>query len=255
MTRGRGKVRKRKRPERVRVLVADDHAILRSGLKLLIDSQPDMAVVGEAADGAQLVARVHADPPDVVVYDLGMPGAGLPLIERLAREWPDVKVLVLTMHDDPAYMRGAWAAGAVGYVVKRAADEELLAAIRNLRRVVPRAGPTHPGASRTTSGVSNALEMRRTVLSPREQQVLELLARGHTSREIAERIGVGVKTAETYRLRLGEKLGLRTRADVVQYALETGLLDPFTPPQAQAGLTAESRRVSVSLIHTKRSPA
>jgi DNA-binding NarL/FixJ family response regulator len=213
---------------RIRVLLADDHALVRSGLRLLINAQPDLEVVGEAPDCPEALRQVRLLDPDVLTLDLTMPGGGsIKLIEQLRRECPRTVVLVLTMHDDPAYLRAALAAGSAGYVVKTAADTELLRAIRGVSegRVVvdvnlPR---TTPPAAGPEAGVA--------ALSGREREVLTLLVQGHTNQEIARRLFLSVKTIETYRARIAEKLGLRTRADLVRYALEVGLLEPGKPSQ------------------------
>jgi two-component system response regulator NreC len=209
------------------VLLADDHAILRAGLAMLINSQPDMQVVGEAADGPECVKRTAAVRPDVVVFDLTMPHTDVgKTIRELAGAKNASRVLVLTMHDDPAYVDLALAAGASGFVTKRAADPELLAAIRSVhsgrsfvdpaveRRSSPARGEGSAGQRRTRKGL----------LSKREAEVLKLLGAGHTNRAIAERLKLSVKTVETYRARLCEKLGLHDRAELVRYALQTGIV-------------------------------
>lgn len=213
---------------RIRILVADDHAVLRAGLKVLIGQQPDMAVVGEAADGDEAVRRAHELRPDVALVDLTMPGiGGIKAIERIRQECPETRVLVLTMHDVPAYLRSALAAGASGYVVKRAADSELLSAIRGVHR-----GRTVLDPSLAARVVQSGLGRRGPTsvgsgapapLSPREVEVLDLVAQGYTNQQIADRLQLSVKTVETYRSRLVEKLGLRSRADLVRYALDSGL--------------------------------
>jgi len=213
----------------IRVLIADDHAVLRAGLRLLINAQPDMEVVGEAADGAEAVAQARALQPQVLTLDLAMPGnSGVDTITQLRRECPHTRVLVLTMHDDPAYLRAVLAAGGSGYVVKTAADTELLSAIRAVHQ-----GRTFVNLSLTDSVVQtvvgsppgSALE----VLSAREREVVTLLAQGFTNQEAADRLFLSVKTVETYRARLMSKLGLASRADLVRYALETGLLGSNYP--------------------------
>jgi DNA-binding NarL/FixJ family response regulator len=204
----------------IRVLLADDHAILRAGLRMLLEAQPDMAVVAEAADGEEAVRRATGTRPDVAVVDLTMPGlSGVETLERLRREVPATRLLVLTMHDDPGYARLALAAGAAGHVVKDAGSGELLAAIRAVH-----GGRTfvHVGAHPRPS--APAARAPGPALSPRERQVLELLAHGHTNREVADRLSLSVKTVETHRARLSDKLGLRSRADLVRLAIDLGLL-------------------------------
>jgi DNA-binding NarL/FixJ family response regulator len=201
------------------LLLADDHAILRAGLRMLLDAQPDMVVVAEAADGEEAVRRALETRPDVAVVDLTMPGlSGVETLERLHRELPATRLLVLTMHDDPAYAQVARAAGAAGHVVKDSESSELLAAIRAVHR--GRAFFQVGAGARPEPAVSE----RPPALSPRERQVLGLLARGHTNREIASRLSLSVKTVETHRARLGDKLGLHTRADLVRLAIDLGLL-------------------------------
>jgi len=204
---------------KIRVLLADDHAILRAGLRMLLAAQPDMTVVAEAADGEEAVRRALATRPDVAVIDLTMPGlSGVETLGRLRREVPATRLLVLTMHDDPAYARLALAAGAVGHVIKDAESAELLTAIRTVHRgrTFVRVGVGAPAAPPPASAAPP--------LSPRERQVLGLLVHGHTNREVADRLSLSVKTVETHRARLSEKLGLRSRADLVRFAIELGLL-------------------------------
>ena len=215
---------------RIRILVADDHAVLRAGLKVLIGQQPDMAVVGEAADGDEAVRRAHELRPDVALVDLTMPGiCGIKAVERIRQECPETRVLVLTMHDVPAYLRSALAAGASGYVVKRAADTELLSAIRAVHRGRTVLDPSlaarvvQSGLGRRGPPTGGAAAGATAPLSPREIEVLDLVAQGYTNQQIADRLRLSVKTVETYRSRLVEKLGLKSRADLVRYALDSGL--------------------------------
>jgi DNA-binding NarL/FixJ family response regulator len=208
--------------KKIRLLIADDHAILRAGLKMLLDAQPDMLVVAEASDGEEAVRRALATRPDVAVIDLTMPGlSGVETLQRLRRELPSARLLVLTMHDDPAYARVTQAAGAAGHVIKDSQSAELLSAIRAVHRgrsfVVETAGRAALALAGDSLGPAPAL-------SPRERQVLELLARGHTNREIADRLVLSVKTVETHRARLSDKLGLHRRADLVRLAIALGLL-------------------------------
>lgn len=225
---------------KIRILIADDHAVVRSGLRLLINSQKDMEVVGEARDGKEVLPRVQESQPDVALLDLSMPGGGgLQAIGLLRREQPAVRVLVLTMHDDPDYLRSVISAGGFGYVVKRSADSDLISAIRAVSRgerfVDPSIGENlvQEILREAGSGGSSAGEGDAARLSPREREVLGLLARGHTNTEIAERIFVSVKTVETYRARLSQKLGLHTRAELVRYAMNRGILrgDSSDPPE------------------------
>jgi two-component system, NarL family, response regulator NreC len=212
-------------PAKIRILVADDHAVLRSGLRLLINGQPDMMVVAEAADGREALARARETKPDVALLDLAMPGTdAMKTIAQLVHLRPALRVVVLTMHDDPAYVDSALAAGARGFVVKRAADLELLAAIRAAaggRLYVDATARNGTHAPRRGPGREPPAGGQ---LSPRERQVLRLLGEGFTHREIAARLGVGEKSVETYRARLAQKLRLHRRADLVRYALQTGLL-------------------------------
>ncbi len=211
----------------IRVLIADDHAVLRSGLKLLISTQSDMVVVGEAGDFISARESILNLRPNVVTLDLSMPGGNVvEVIRSLSLDVPESRIVILTMHDDVSMFRAAFAAGAAGYVVKSAADTELLTAIRTVA-----AGGTFinlPGNPGLPSAVPEnhdsdnhkALEL----LSARENEVLILVAQGHTNQAIADRLLLSVKTVESYRSRLMTKLNLRTRAELTQFALKTGLM-------------------------------
>ena len=205
----------------IRVAVADDHPVLRTGLKALIGAQPDMQFAGEAGSGPDIVALAARERPDLILLDLTMPGPGfVQTIGELFHASPDTRILVLTMHDDPAYLRAALLAGARGYVVKLAPDSELVAAIRAV----------HEGRSFVDLGhhddapVSDEAWRRLHALSPRETEVLRLLAQGFTNQDIADRITLSVKTVETYRTRLYRKLEAKTRADLYRFAVIVGLL-------------------------------
>jgi DNA-binding NarL/FixJ family response regulator len=216
---------------KIRILLADDHAILRSGLKILLNSQPDMEVVGEAADGKQAIDVARQTKPDVALLDLTMPRVGgMQALQGLLRESAATRVLVLTMHDDVAYLRSVLAAGASGYVLKRSVDADLLQAIRAVHRGGTFIDPSLAEMLLLGVGVrKNGTSLRArpaALLSDRELQVLRLVARGYSSQEIAARIFVSPKTVETYRSRLAAKLGLKTRSDVIRYALQMGLLTP-----------------------------
>ncbi len=214
---------------KTRILLADDHAILRAGLKLLLDAQPDLAVVGEAQNGMQALALAGQLHPDLILLDLTMPGlGGLEVLRTLKEVSPSSRVLVLTMHDDESYLRQALALGAAGYVLKKAVDSELLNAIRAVMR-----GETYVHSAmmgKLLSQDAGILPGKDSSdpwqnLSAREADVLRLVALGYTNSEIAEQLSIGVKTVETYRARGMEKLGLTTRAQLVRDALARGMLD------------------------------
>ena len=216
--------------DKIRVLLADDHAVLRAGLRLLLNSQDDMEVVGEADTGAQAVAQARQLHPDIVLLDITMSGAdGLGAVREIKEDNPDTKVLALTMHDDESYLRHVLEAGGAGYVLKRSADTELLSAIRAVQQGGTFLHPEHAKALLEPT-VETAEELKKKgsdsydLLSDREQQVLKFLALGHTNKQIAEKLFISVKTVETYRARVQEKLGLRGRAALVRYALQRGLL-------------------------------
>jgi len=210
----------------LRVLLADDHTVLRSGLRHMLGSYADFAVVGEAASGLEAIERARTLKPDLVLLDLSMPGiGGLDALVRLRSELPWVKVLVLTMHDDPGYVRQALAAGAVGYVLKTAADDELLTALRVVAGGGTYVYPTLASRALQGESVHSGPAEGDGGLSQRETQVLQLLALGYTNQEIAEQLVVGVRTVETYRKRIMDKLNLHTRAQLVRYALAHRLIE------------------------------
>lgn len=227
---------------KIRVLIADDHAILRSGLKLLVNAQADMEVVGEAADGLQAIEIASARKPDVALLDLTMPRAGgMEALRKIRQVCPKTRVVVLTMHDDAAYLRSVLAAGASGYVLKRSVDADLLSSIRAVHK-----GGTFIDPSLADVLVQDVVAKKygrsgRTreapILSDRELQVLGLVARGYSSQEIAKQIFVSVKTVETYRSRLAGKLGFRTRSDMVRYAIRMGMLTAETVERDTGRLT------------------
>ena len=213
-----------RRNSKIRVVVADDHAILRSGLRMLINAESDMEVVGEAAEGGEVAPALREAAADVLLLDITMPaGGGLRALTEVRRLWPQVRVLILTMHEDPAYLRSVLAAGASGYVLKRAVDADLLFAIRAVHR-----GGTFVDPSLAQNLLPQAAPAagKGNMLSPRERQVLQLVAEGYTNQQVADRIFVSVKSVETYRARIAQKLSLKNRADFVRYALESGMLNP-----------------------------
>ncbi len=204
---------------RVRVLIADDHALVRSALKSLLEAQPDLEVVGEAEDGAAALECCRRLAPDVVIMDLAMPGrGGINATDDLRREMPGTKVLVLTMHDDDAYLRLARLAGAAGFVLKKSLATELIRAIRAVaagQHYFPTADTAPPPRFR-----GGLLER----ITEREREVLALIALGHTTAEISVKLRISEKTVESHRAHIIEKLGLRSRAELVRFALEHGLL-------------------------------
>ncbi len=210
----------------VRIVLVDDHTVLRTGLRMVISGQPDLTVVGEAADGPEALLVVRRVLPDVVVLDLALPGTdAMELIAEVVRSSPGTQVLILTMHADAGSVRAALTAGARGYIVKTTAHTELLRAIRSVHAGRTVVDPSlTPGRRRAGEPPRPAAGGRGQLLSPRERQVLQLLAHGHTHQEIADRLGVGIKSIETYRARLARKLDLQSRADLVRYAIGVGLL-------------------------------
>ena len=209
----------------VRVLIVDDHAVVRSGLRLLLAAENDLEPVGEAGNAREAVFQARTLKPDVILLDIVMPEqTGLDVLPQLKHENPDARVLVLSMQDEPRYVREAFGAGASGYVLKEAADNELVAAIREVagggRYVNPELGARLVAADAEAAKLAEA-----DPLSDREREVLRLLALGHTNQEIAKMLYISVRTAETHRAHIMQKLRLQTRADLVGYALERGLLE------------------------------
>jgi DNA-binding NarL/FixJ family response regulator len=213
----------------IRVLVVDDHAVVRAGLKLLLDAEEDIEAVGEAGSSDEAVRAARSLTPDVVLMDVVMPGtSGLEATPAVLKASPESKVLVLSMQDDPMYVREAFAAGASGYVLKEAADSEVVQAVREVasggRYVHPALGARMVAAEAAARAKADA-----DPLSDREREVLRLLALGHTNQEIAKMLYISVRTAETHRSHIMQKLRLSTRAELVRYALEQGLLDEPQP--------------------------
>jgi two-component system, NarL family, response regulator NreC len=211
----------------IRVLLADDHAIVREGLKALINAQPGLEVVGEAADGLTALALAAELDPDVAVVDMSMPGLnGAQVTSRLLQARPGRKVLALTVHEDRAYLRLLLDAGATGYVLKKAAAEELVRAIRAVAAGEMYLDRTMAGAARDDNSPSQPVyhEPSEVELSEREAEVVQLIAQGYSNKEIAARLRLSVKTVETYKMRSMEKLGMRSRVDIVRYACRRGWL-------------------------------
>lgn len=214
----------------IRVLIADDHAIVRSGLSLLINNQPEMEVAGTAADGREAVESALELHPDVVLMDLSMPPGenGLSATQRLKEAAPQVQVLILTMHDDEEYLFRALHAGASGYILKNAEDADLTAAIRKVAQ-----GDAYLYPSATKFLITEYLTRLRKgedvegyeVLTQREREILTLIAKGYGNKEMAQHLVLSVKTVETHKSHIMEKLQLKTRPELVRYALKKGYLD------------------------------
>jgi DNA-binding NarL/FixJ family response regulator len=194
----------------MRVLIADDHGIVRSGLRLLLERQPDIEVIAEASDGAEARDIAVRERPDLAILDVKMPKlTGLQATREIKAQAPETAVLILSMHDDQRYLAEAFEAGASGYVVKTQADTDLLAAIRAVQRGEPFPAPN---AGRT--------------LTPREEEVVKLVAEAHTTKEIAAILHLSEKTVENHRANAMRKLGMRDRVELVRYAIRHGLIDP-----------------------------
>jgi two-component system response regulator NreC len=209
----------------IRAVVVDDHAVVRSGIKLLLEREDDIEVVGEAGNAREAVFRARALKPDVILLDVAMPGqSGIDVLPSLLKESPESKVVILSMQDDPSYVREAFAAGASGYVLKEAADEEVVGAIREIADGGSYVHPTL-GARMVAAEAKERAAAEADPLSEREREVLRLLALGHTNQEIAKMLYISVRTAETHRAHIMQKLRLSTRAEIVRYALSHGLLE------------------------------
>ena len=217
----------------IRVLIVDDHAVVRAGLKRVLDAEDDIEAVAEAPDAERAVFEAIENSPDVVLLDVMMPGkTGIQGMPALLQAVPDAKILVLSMQDDPRYVREAFDAGASGYVLKEAADTEVVGAIR---AVAAGERYVHPslGAKLFTADAEERRRVEQDPLSEREREVLRLLALGHTNQEIAKMLFISVRTAETHRAHIMQKLALGSRAELVRYALAEGLLD--SAPEASGG--------------------
>jgi len=209
----------------IRVLIVDDHAVVRSGIRLLLAQEPDLEPVGEAGTGREALFQARDLKPDVVLMDVVMPDqTGLDVLPQLLHELPDTKVLLLSMQDDPRYVREEFAAGASGYVLKEAADAEVVAAVREVARGGRYVNP-ELGARLVAAEADAARRAEEDPLSEREREVLRLLALGHTNQEIAKQLYISVRTAETHRAHIMQKLRLQSRAELVRYAIAQGLLE------------------------------
>lgn len=213
----------------IRILLADDHAVVRAGVRRILDAEPDLTVVGEASDGAEAVELARTTDPHLAVLDISMPRmTGLQAAREIKRRTPSVQTLMLSMHDNEQYFFSALRAGACGYVLKSAADEDLVSACRAAMR----------GESFLYAGVAGALvrdflarmrrgeRMPRAVLTPREEEVVKLIAEGNSSKEIAATLVISYKTVERHRANILAKLGMRDRTELTRYAIRAGLIEP-----------------------------
>jgi DNA-binding NarL/FixJ family response regulator len=213
----------------IRILLADDHALVRRGVRLILDSEPDLTVVAEAGDGAEAIAAARRQPVDLAILDVAMPRmTGLQAARELSALLPDLRILMLSMYDDVQYLFQALRSGASGYVLKSVADRDLVEACRAAMRGEPF---LYPGA--VTALIRDYLDRVRRgegvpeqVLTAREEEVLKLVAEGHSSKEIAEALFISPKTVERHRANMLHKLGLRDRLDLTRYAIRAGLIEP-----------------------------
>ncbi|MGW6443297.1 response regulator [Lentzea sp. NPDC055074] len=213
----------------VRILLADDHALVRRGVRMILDNEPDLEVVGEAGDGAEAISRAKQDKPDLAILDIAMPRlTGLQAARELSRLQPDLRILILTMYDNEQYFFEALKAGASGYVLKSVADRDLVEACRSAMRGEPF---LYPGA--VNSLIRNYLDRAREgggfpakAITDREEEILKLVAEGHSSKEIADMLVISVKTVERHRANLLQKLGLKDRLELTRYAIRAGLIEP-----------------------------
>jgi DNA-binding NarL/FixJ family response regulator len=216
-------------PLKTRVLLADDHAVVRHGLRLVLEAQPDIEVVAEAADGAEAVRRGLQEDVDLAVIDIAMPRmTGLHAARELQRRRPELRILILSMHENERYLYEALKAGAAGYVVKTVADRDLVEAVRAAMRgekfLYP--GAVTPLIKDFLRRARQDLPVRDDPLTPREQDVVKLVAEGYTNKEIAETLVIAAKTVERHRANILEKLGMRDRVELTRYAIRHGLIEP-----------------------------
>jgi DNA-binding NarL/FixJ family response regulator len=213
----------------IRILLADDHALVRAGIRRILESEPDLSVVAEAADGAEAVELARGSTPDVAVLDVSMPTmTGLQAALEITRRAPTVRTLMLSMYDNEQYFFSALQAGACGYVLKSAADEDLVAACRAAMRDEPflYAGVAGTLVRDFLERVRRGERIPRAVLTEREDQVVKLIAEGNSSKEIAHKLVISVKTVERHRANVLAKLGMRDRTELTRYAIRAGLIEP-----------------------------
>ena len=210
----------------IRVLIADDHAIVRTGLRALLKSEPDLELVGEATGGYEAIDLVGKTHPDILILDLSMPDLdGIAVTRQVKPQYPDLRILILTVHEDEAMLREAIKAGASGYLLKRAAEAELLSAIATVRRGDLCIDPAMLRVLLVESAKPKTEEPASPEpITPRETEVLKLIVQGYTNRQIGETLSISVRTVEGHRANLLEKLGLHTRVELVRYARDHGLI-------------------------------
>jgi DNA-binding NarL/FixJ family response regulator len=216
-------------PLRTRILLAEDHAVVRGGLRMVLDAQPDMQVVAEAGDGAAAVERGLQDDVDLAILDIAMPRmTGLDAARELHRRRPELRILILSMHENERYLYEALKAGASGYVVKTVADRDLVeavrAAMRGERFLYP--GAMTPLIEEFLDRARRDLPVREDPLTPREREVVKLVAEGYSNKQIAETLVISEKTVERHRANVMEKLGMRDRVALTRYAIRHGLIEP-----------------------------
>ena len=216
-------------PLKTRIMLADDHAVVRRGLRMVLEAQPDMDVVAEVGDGAEAVKRGLEDDVDLAVIDITMPRmTGLHAAAELHRRRPNLRILMLSMHENERYLHEALKAGASGYVLKTVADRDLVeavrAAMRGERFLYP--GAETPLIREFLRGARNDEPLREDPLTPREQEVVKLVAEGYTNKQIAETLVISEKTVERHRANILEKLGMRDRVELTRYAIRQGLIQP-----------------------------
>jgi two-component system response regulator NreC len=211
----------------IKVLIADDHAIVRAGLRALVHSESTMELVGEATGGYEAIDMIEKTHPDVLVLDLSMPDLdGISVTKQIRSLFPDLRILILTIHEDEALLRAALKTGATGYILKHAAEAELISAIHTILRGDLYVDPSMVRKLFSDEVSPQAAPLQPTVaLTPRETEVLKLIVQGYTNRQIGEELSISIRTAESHRSNLSEKLGLHSRVDLVRYAREHGIIE------------------------------
>jgi two-component system response regulator NreC len=213
----------------IRILIADDHGLIRAGLRALLQNESDLVVVGEAGDGINLLSQAAALKPDIVLMDISMPGmSGIEATQQLRQICPSTKVLALTVHEDEGMLRKMIRAGAHGYIIKRAVESDLLQAIRVVSQGYIYVHPSLTGALVQDLSPHNLIETNQEAITPREKDVLLLLARGYTNRQIAKELNLSARTIEGYRASLVNKLGIKSRVELMNYVEEHGMMNKKT---------------------------